>query len=402
MRVLLPTAPDCDIFCRVVDNYGDAAVCWRLARALQLEQGFRVRLVIDRVEVLAALQPAVDPALDIQAVDGVTVERAAPGGGSATAAAAVVIDAFGGGLPDGYAQALARHQPPGLWTVLEYLSAEPWVAGLHRMPSPHPSLAVRRFFFFPGFGPDTGGLLRERGLVEARQAFDDDPGSREGFWQALGQRAPAASALKVSLFGYENAVLAPLLDAMAQARQPTVVALAPGPLAEAATGWLAARGGRIKQGSAFAGRLELRALPFLPQPGYDDLLRVCDLNFVRGEDSLVRAIWAARPLVWQLYPQLDCAHLAKLEAFLATCSAGQPSAALGALDALATLHRVWNAGTGAGPAVAGAGRAMAEAWGDVASALPMLSRQARRFSDEQAAAPDLAARLAAFCRDQLK
>ena len=36
-----------DVFCRVVDNYGDAAVCWRLARQLADEHGARVRLWID-------------------------------------------------------------------------------------------------------------------------------------------------------------------------------------------------------------------------------------------------------------------------------------------------------------------------------------------------------------------
>ncbi|MDB5942884.1 MAG: hypothetical protein JWQ13_2450, partial [Ramlibacter sp.] len=59
----------------------------------------------------------------------------------------------------------------------------------------------------------------------------------------------------------------------------------------------------------------------------------CDFNFVRGEDSQVRALWAGRPFAWQIYPQHDDAHHAKLHAFLAW------------LDAPASLRRFhdgWN------------------------------------------------------------
>ncbi len=64
------------------------------------------------------------------------------------------------------------------------------------------------------------------------------------------------------------------------------------------------------------GALEVQYLPFLPQHKYDDLLASCDLNFVRGEDSFVRAQLAGRPLVWHIYPQAEDAHLTKLQAFL--------------------------------------------------------------------------------------
>jgi uncharacterized repeat protein (TIGR03837 family) len=57
-------------------------------------------------------------------------------------------------------------------------------------------------------------------------------------------------------------------------------------------------------------------LPFLSQVGYDALLRDSDLNFVRGEDSWVRAIWAGKPFIWQPYFQDENAHIKKLEAFL--------------------------------------------------------------------------------------
>jgi len=48
-----------DLFCRVIDNLGDAAVCWRLARQLAQDPGQSVRLWIDQPDVLARLVPGV-------------------------------------------------------------------------------------------------------------------------------------------------------------------------------------------------------------------------------------------------------------------------------------------------------------------------------------------------------
>jgi uncharacterized repeat protein (TIGR03837 family) len=60
----------------------------------------------------------------------------------------------------------------------------------------------------------------------------------------------------------------------------------------------------------------LERIPFVSQPEYDQLLWMADLNFVRGEDSVVRALWAGKPLVWQIYPQTEGTHLIKLDAWL--------------------------------------------------------------------------------------
>jgi len=38
-----------DVFCNVVDNYGDAGVCWRLARQLVAKHNLEVRLFVDAI-----------------------------------------------------------------------------------------------------------------------------------------------------------------------------------------------------------------------------------------------------------------------------------------------------------------------------------------------------------------
>lgn len=398
----------CDVFCRVVDNYGDAAVCWRLAHALAVEHGFRVRLWIDRPEVLAALQPALDPRAGCQWLDAVQVRRSPPPA-EETDLPDIAIDAFGGGLPDTYASALAARRPRAVCIVLEYLSAEAWAAGVHGLASPHPSLDLRRFFFCPGFEAGSGGLLRERGLLAERAAFEADEHAQAGFRQRLGLPARAADTPLISLFGYANPGLHGLLDAMAAGPRPVLLAVAPGPLGEAAADWFESAGApvAVERGGAWAtaGALHARMLPFLPQPDYDRLLWSCDFNFVRGEDSLVRALWAARPLCWHLYPQQDDAQCAKLEAFLRTSARlsgpdtgadvrGSRSAAV-----LADLQRAWN---GCGLAPAARGRRVGSAWRAVLDALPDLRQCSAALAGRLAGEGDLAARLAGFCRDQLK
>ncbi|MCA3070665.1 MAG: elongation factor P maturation arginine rhamnosyltransferase EarP [Rhodocyclaceae bacterium] len=394
----------CDVFCRVVDNYGDAAVCWRLARSLAGEQGFRVRLWIDRMEVLAALQPALDPRLDVQRLDAVQVHRSPPSAEEADLPD-IAIDAFGGGLPDGYASALAARRPRALWIVLEYLTAERWAADVHRLASPHPALDIRRRFFCPGFDPGTGGLLREQGLLEARAAFEADGYEQARFRQRLGLPRLDGQAALVSLFGYANPGLHDLLAAMAAGPRPVVLAVAPGPLADGVAEWFATGGVRSTAGAASAGMLQVRTLPFLSQPDYDRLLWSADLNFVRGEDSLVRGLWAAQPLCWQLYPQQDDAQCPKLQAFIDVCDRLYGSVATNdvgeraAAVALAALQHAWN---GCRVAPAARGQRVAAAWPAVLAGLPALHRRASALATSLGGQPDLAARLAGFCREQLK
>jgi uncharacterized repeat protein (TIGR03837 family) len=80
--------------------------------------------------------------------------------------------------------------------------------------------------------------------------------------------------------------------------------------------------GAVAGAHATRGALTLRVLPFVPQPDYDRLLWACDFNFVRGEDSWVRAQWAGRPFVWHIYPQDENLHHKKLRAFLQRYAGG--------------------------------------------------------------------------------
>ena len=380
-----------DVFCRVIDNFGDAAVCWRLAKQLASEHGGRVRLWIDELPALRALCAEVDASRDAQRVSGVDVHR-----WTADAAfgepAEIAIDAFGCGLPEPYAEAMAARRPRTLWIILEYLSAEPWVATHHRMPSPHPRLPLERFFFFPGIGPGTGGVLHESGFEARREAFTESPHARTQFWRRFGFAAPEGGVRTVSLFGYENDAVGPLLQAWADGPERVVVAVTESRLKGQVAAFFDTE--TPESGQALGRRsLEARFLPFLSQHGYDELLWACDWNFVRGEDSFVRAQWARRPFVWHIYPQADDAHFRKLNAFLDVyCTGLDP----GSEAALRSLWTAWNR-----PDPGREGR-LRTAWEALGGDREGLHRHAAAWAGRLTLAGDLAGNLAQYCDERLK
>ena len=384
-----------DIFCRVVDNYGDAAVCWRLARGLASLAGGRTRLWIDDLSVLHQLLPEVAPGSDSQSLARVEI-RHWTAEAEFGAPAEVAVDAFGCGIPEDYAEAMAARPQRSLAIVLEYLSAERWVARHHGLPSPHPRLPLERYFFFPGFGAGTGGLPREPGLAARREAFLERPQAREALWREAGFAPPAADAVLVTLFGYENPALAALLEAFAGGGRPVVAAVSHSRLGAQAAALLGAESAEPR-GTVRRGALEARFLPFLAQDRYDELLWAADWNFVRGEDSFVRAQWAERPFVWHLYPQAEHAHLAKLEAFLALYCKGLEAVLA---RPLRTLWRGWN-GSGEAPE-----QAVARAWERLSAPAPgrhaALLLHAHDWAARAAETGDLAENLAKFCAERLK
>jgi hypothetical protein len=265
-----------DLFCRVIDNYGDIGVCWRLAAQLGA-RGEVVRLWVDDASALAWMAPAGAPNVSVGAFDA----AGEPG--------EVVIEAFGCDPPPAFVERMAATSARPVWINLEYLSAEAWVERSHGLPSPQPN-GLTKWFYFPGFTPATGGLLA--------------PGPRH-------ERTPGPR--RATVFCYAN----PMLERLAESFDGELW-LTPGP-AQTLSG------------------PRTRALPFTDQPGYDRLLHDGDVNFVRGEDSLVRAVWAARPFVWQIYPQQDGVHRVKLEAFLTL------------LDPPDDVRALWRAWNGFGP-----------------------------------------------------
>ena len=299
-----------DIFCHVIDNFGDVGVCWRLAADLAA-RGHTVRLWLDDSQALYWIAPGALQGCH----SGVSVrnwnDASNLQGLQTLAHAQVWVEGFGCELPTPFVAAranAANKTSPPVWVNLEYLSAEPFVERCHSLPSPvmsGPAKGWSKHFFYPGFTSSTGGLLREPGLSERRRSFGST--QRRAFLQSVGL-ADRGEAM-VSLFCYDDAPVAQLLAQLSAQTQPVHLLVTAGKASALVERALADM-------PADRNRLRVSFLPLISQTDFDALLWSCDMNFVRGEDSLVRALWSCQPFVWQIYPQEDGAHRAKLRAFL--------------------------------------------------------------------------------------
>ena len=286
-----PTAPAiaCDVFCRVVDNFGDAAVAWRLARILAREHGYAVRLLIDRPEVLARLLQRNGSAPMPWLVDEVVIESLDQ---SHASAAALLIEAFGCGLPEGWIAARPANALPAVLINVEYLSAEQWPDGVHRLSSPARADLPQRHFFFPGFSENTGGLLRENHVAARRTAWLKDASVARGLWQRLGLPSQQPDMLRVSMFCYEHGFGAHWFERLVgQGCVPLHLILAEGVMSQQVLDFC---GASVAGSTRQMGDLRVSVVPFLPQDEFDQLLTLCHGNIVRGEDSFVRAQLAGR------------------------------------------------------------------------------------------------------------
>ena len=377
-------APSLAIFCKVVDNYGDIGICWRLARQLHGEHGVAVTLWVDDLASFKRICPDIDVAADVQSACGVTVRHWRDQLGAFLPAdiADIVIEFFACDIPPGYIAAMAQCAPHPVWLNLEGLTAEEWVEGCHALPSPRHGMV--KHFFFPGFTARTGGLLREAALDGRRLAFQADEAGMAAFLGQFGVTQADMAALKVSLFCYPSAPVAELFAAWQQGSEP-VVCLVPEGVAfdvvQAFIGDDAAQAGA----SRTRGALTVRVLPFVPQDDYDRLLWACDINLVRGEDSFVRAQWAGRPFLWHIYLQDENLHHVKLRAFLQRYAFD----AGGEIDSLVQAALAWN-GASAQPAP------WTALWPALQADMRRIGARAQDWQQQMDAHGDLASNLLAF------
>ncbi|BFM12991.1 elongation factor P maturation arginine rhamnosyltransferase EarP [Simiduia litorea] len=368
------------IFCRVIDNFGDIGVCWRLARQLAKDHKIQITLWVDDLVSFHKLWPSVDHTLASQTCAGVAIKRwQYPF--AETPVGQVVIEAFGCELPTNYLNAMSRSKP--IWINLEYLSAEEWVKDYHLNQSP--VRGMRKTFFFPGFEADTGGLLWDQALIQlSKNSHNSD--TKTQVVTELGVTNFTSTDLLVSLFSYENTALPELLEALSQHKIPVTLFVPEGRMAAGVAHWLGRPlvvGEQVRKG-----QLTLNGLKFMDQSQYDQLLAICDLNFVRGEESFVRTQMLAKPFVWHIYPQREETHIIKLEAFLTLYLADAPSEVKSAVLA---VSRAWNQ-----PHLTSK-----SSWQAALEQLPAIALHAQHWRAKQMLNGDLASNIVHFCSNQV-
>ena len=290
-----------DIFCQIVDNYGDAGVCWRLARSLSSLHGQEVRIFCDDLPTLNLLASGVDPTIkdniDIQPWEASYSNARHP-----VHTPDVVIEAFGCELPERYLTGLFIAPVKPLIINLEYLSAEPWIMDFHAKASPQ-SHGIPKYFFFPGFQDEAGGILVDPIPPVGTTVVNQIPNDLNEIWSEL-----RSNSKRISVFCYPGAPLRKWLEDLSGLGEDIDVLLTHGH-AELLNLY-------GEHAFELPANIQLLSMPFVSQDDYDWVLSQCDFNIVRGEDSFVRAQLAGKPFIWHIYPQEDRVHEVKLAAFL--------------------------------------------------------------------------------------
>ncbi len=317
-----------DIFCRCIDNFGDAGVAYRFAKEFKAARPeCRVRLFIDNLYTLQAIERGIDPAKDVQELDSITyihIYKEFDPVESGLGVADVLVEAFACDIPEKVFRTALNGSK--LIINLEYLTAEDWVEEYHLFESLLGGGSVRKFFFLPGFRETTGGLIVNSKLKALREGGGLDRlavinGVVGGFGMSI---EPDDDTLVGTVFTYERGFDTLLSDLAEFGRDTLLIVFGE----KSRLGMVAAlerlSGAAPRGGSA--GRhggarrvyknVSILYAPFIPQHDYDALLCCADFNLVRGEDSLARAVLSGKPFIWHAYIQAEKHQCVKAEALL--------------------------------------------------------------------------------------
>lgn len=308
-----------DIFCTVIDNYGDIGVTWRLAKQLTHDFGINVTLWVDCLASFHCILPQLDPNALTQQHDGITIEHWQTPLVQSWQPGEVLIEAFACELPDEIKTSLIALPHKPLWINLDYLSAEAWIDDCHGLPSLLPN-GQTRYFFFPGFSPKSGGLICEHDLFEQQIHWLNTPSLQQAWLHRLGFEQLAikgSDSTYISVFSYPTEALTALSQLWQHGQTPVHLLVPFGRSLDSLEWILADHDTGFTIGQSYrASMLNVHVLPMTTQEDFDKLLWYCDINIVRGEDSFLRAQWAKKPFIWHIYPQQEDAHIDKLTAFM--------------------------------------------------------------------------------------
>lgn len=310
------------VFVRVIDNYGDAGVGWRLSCLLAEYLHMHVHLWIDDTDALNKLVPAPEKQarITIEAWQGDAMMQQQL---SAAADPVLVIETFGCELPPQVLERMRQCRP--LWLNWEYLTAEDWAVGLHAMSSLQPN-GLEKYFWFMGIDADSGGLLREPDYLAEREKFRQQPQLQQAFRQEYGLPLQHTGQLWL-VFAYTSGQWAQWMAMWQEADTPVTLWLAGGQVIESLRAAKLIAPEELQQEGDICdlGNVTLVRIPFVPQAAFDRLLWLADAAIVRGEDSFVRALWAGLPFFWHIYRQDDDVHLQKLHSFWFKAMQGWPT-----------------------------------------------------------------------------
>jgi len=310
-----------DIFCHVIDNFGDAGVVYRFAKEFKkMNPQCKTRVFIDDLKTLHNIVPQIDVSEPVQHFEQITfIDSSSLSSQDVEnlGVADILVEAFACYIPEPVMDVAAFKSK--LIINLEYLSAEDWVEGYHLKESLLNKGTAKKFFFMPGFTTSTGGVIINTTVAENRERLQ---ATRLSVLKNLLEKHIGSSpgdeenSLFGTVFSYERGFDNFLRDLTEI--EKNVYLMIFGQKSHDSIRASLERAGINTDNAGYVRykNLHIVYLPFLSQQSYDSLLCCCDFNLVRGEDSLVRAICAEKPFLWNAYLQENRYQRVKVDAFL--------------------------------------------------------------------------------------
>ncbi len=279
--------------CKVVDNFGDIGVVWRLCKRLkEIDSELKINLIVDDLISFNKICSGIQVNKVFQSFLGIDIydwkasdfcyKTFIKNDGEMLS---IILECFQCGRPDWMEKILFEDKLERTVNIImiDYLTAEKYAEDFHCLKSLTRSSKVQKVNFMPGFTEKTGALILDKE------------------WETLLPRNASGPCL---VFTYERSW---------------------GPLARALNN--SSLQIELAQGRGFESfehafqelpqkKSKLIKLPFMNQEDWDLEMKKCSLLFIRGEESMSRACLSGIPFVWHAYPQSDEYQLVKVNALL--------------------------------------------------------------------------------------
>ena len=251
-----------DIFSRFIDNYGDISIPLRLAHGLFIDHSVTSNVFLTSNELT---QKILDKNLFNENINIIDIDKMDNNFLPNTN----IVTIFDTQLPISYE---AKLTSKNLLINYEYFSAEQWVDDFHLRESINKK--YKKIFYIPGVGEHSGVPIfgiNDKGLYRP-ESLDT---KTINFFCYFNENIEASVKVLRTNFPQYDSVLHDRFD-----------------------------------------KDKSRGKNLLSFNDFDQALSNSLINFVRGEDSLIRAILAGSPFIWQPYIQENGLHVTKLNAFL--------------------------------------------------------------------------------------
>ncbi|MDH6457013.1 putative repeat protein (TIGR03837 family) [Fusobacterium sp. PH5-7] len=303
-----------DIFCEIIDNFGDIGVVYRLGKEFKkvFGENVKVRVILNRLDEFININSNVKN-IQNQEIDGiqyVTYEYVKKNM-CTFSTANVIIEAFGCTIPEEYMN--EAYDNSDLLINLEYLSAEDWIESCHLQESPSGKGKLKKIFFMPGFTEKSGGVIADSLYLDRiKNVIENKEYYRKKYFSEIEN---IDKKIIGTVFSYEKNFTPLFRDLKSLDKE--IVILAMGEKTQEGFKNFFEKNFIEKLGNIYKyGKIEVQFCKFLSQEDYEELINLTDFNFVRGEDSFIRAVLTGKPYLWHIYCQEDYAHMDKIEGFL--------------------------------------------------------------------------------------